>query len=113
VVTAAFQDAFVEPIATGQLLGTTVEFRRARDPHVGCFFLNAPQMEVPARRADFLDRDTAFIGPLESAATLGIMKALRVYKAAAESAGFLEIEHRGTGFVVQLRRRGDPAPAAT
>jgi hypothetical protein len=65
-------------------------------------------MEAWARRPDFLDRDIGFVGPLESAATLGIMRAFRIYKAAPESAGFLEIEHHGTSYIVQLRRRGDP-----
>ena len=64
-------------------------------------------METWARQPYFLDRDTRFVGPLESAATLGIMRTFRVYKAAVESAGFLEIEHFGTSFLGQLRRRGD------
>ncbi len=66
-------------------------------------------METWARQPYFLDRDTRFIGPLESAATLGIMRTFRVYKAAAENAGFFEIEHFGTSFLGQLRRRGDTA----
>jgi hypothetical protein len=41
-------------------------------------------------RLDFFDRDTSFIGPLESAATLGIMRAFRIYKPAPEHAAFLE-----------------------
>jgi hypothetical protein len=59
-VTARFQDLTVAPLATGRLLGTTVNFQRARNPHAGCFFLN----------------------------------------------GRLEIEHFGTSFLGQLRRRG-------
>jgi hypothetical protein len=104
-VTAPFQNVEEAPVATGRLLGTSVTFRRAKNPHAGCFFLNARQMESWARRPDFLDRDTGFIGPLESAATLGVMRAFRIYKASAESAGFLEIEHFGTSFLGQLRRR--------
>ena len=33
-----------------------------------------------AARADFLNRESRFIGPLESAATLGIIRAFNVYK---------------------------------
>ena len=106
-VTAPFQNVEEAPVATGRLLGTTVTFHRAKNPHAGCFFLNGRQMEFWARQPHFLDRDTRFIGPLESAATLGIMRTFRIYKPAAESAGFLEIEHFGTGFLSQLRRRGD------
>jgi hypothetical protein len=107
--TAPFQDVTVRPVATGRLLGTTVAFERAKNPHAGCFFLNARQMESWARKPYFLDRDTRFIGPLESAATLGLMRTFRVYKPAAESAAFLEIEHFGTSFLGQLRRRADVA----
>ncbi len=110
-LTAPFQDVAVAPIATGSLLGTTVAFHRAKNPHAGCFFLNSRQMESWARHPYFLDRDTSFIGPLESAATLGIMRTFRIYKAAAESASFLEIEHFGTSFLGQLRRRGQSGEA--
>jgi hypothetical protein len=53
----------------------------------------------------FLDRDTSFIGPLESAATLGIMRAFKVYKPAPPNAGFLEIQHFGTAYLSLLRRK--------
>ncbi len=106
-VTAPFQNIEEAPVATGRLLGTTVTFQRAKNPHAGCFFLNARQMETWARQPDFLNRDTSFIGPLESAATLGIMRTFRVYKSVAESASFLEIEHFGRSFLDQLRRRRD------
>ncbi len=109
-VTASFQDVAVAPAATGSLLGTTVNFERAKNPHAGCFFLNRRQMESWAKEPHFLDRDTSFIGPLESAATLGVMRAFRVYKAAAPSASFLEIQHFGTSFLGELRRRRDVAP---
>ena len=68
-------------------------------------------METWSRQPHFLDRDTSFIGPLESAATLGIMRTFRVYKPAVESAGFLEIEHFGTSFLGELRRRGETVQA--
>jgi hypothetical protein len=108
-VTAPFQDFLAMPVATGSLLGTNVPFQRAKNPHAGCFFLNARQMQTWSRQAYFLDRDTSFIGPLESAATLGVMRTFRVYKPAPECAAFLEIEHFGTGFLANLRRRADLA----
>lgn len=106
-VTAPFQDTSVTPIATARVLGSSVTFDRAKNPHSGCFFLNAAQMADWVSRPNFLDRDTSFIGPLESAATLGIMRTFRIYKPAAESAAFLEIEHFGTNFLRNLRRRAD------
>jgi hypothetical protein len=100
--TSAFQNRSIEPVVSGQVFGQSILFARASNPHSGCFFLNARQMEEWASRADFLDRDTSFVGPLESAATLGIMRAFRVYKPTREVAAFLEIEHHGTAFLKRL-----------
>ena len=69
------------------------------NPHAGCYFLNARQMEHWSRQGHFLDRDTSFIGPLESAASLGIMRTFRVYKPQRGNASFLEIEHFGSEFL--------------
>ncbi|MEM9771051.1 MAG: hypothetical protein AAF889_05555 [Cyanobacteria bacterium P01_D01_bin.73] len=52
-------------------------------------------MESWSRKIFFLDRDIRFIGPLESAASLGLMKAFRIYRAAPENANFLELQHHG------------------
>jgi hypothetical protein len=99
-VTAPFQDVADRPRLTGLFLDRTVHFDRARNPHSGCYFLNARQMERFANHPAFLRRDdTRFVGPLESAATLGVMQAFRVYKPAPPCAGFLEVEHHGTSFL--------------
>jgi hypothetical protein len=102
-LTAPYQNLDEVPQLSSNFLGVPVRFVRAANPHSGSFFLNARQMAVWAGQPHFLDRDTGFIGPLESAATLGIMKTFRVYKPAVENASFLEIEHYGTGFISQLR----------
>jgi hypothetical protein len=102
-LTAPYQDIRDDAVLACPFGGIPLAFRRTGNPHSGCFFLNSRQMEHWARRPDFLDRDTSFIGPLESAATLGIMRAFRVYKPAPEIASFLEIEHFGTAFIGQLR----------
>jgi hypothetical protein len=104
-LTAKYQDLDVTPELSSRVLGVSIRFCRPANPHAGCFFLNARQMARWAERPDFLDRDTGFIGPLESAATLGIMRTFRVYKPAVENASFFEIEHYGTGFISQLRLR--------
>jgi hypothetical protein len=104
-LTSKYQDLDEIPELSSTVLGVPVRFCRPANPHSGCFFLNARQMSRWASQPYFLDRDTGFIGPLESAATLGIMRTFRVYKPAAENANFLEIEHYGTGFISQLRLR--------
>ncbi|KGF72415.1 hypothetical protein DO97_08465 [Neosynechococcus sphagnicola sy1] len=98
-VTEPYQDIQQQSEISGMVLGTPVTFRRALNPHSGCFFLNAEQMESWVQQPYFLDRETRFVGPLESAATLGIMRAFRIYKPTADCASFLEIQHAGRQFL--------------
>jgi hypothetical protein len=102
--TTPFQNAGDQPEISGPVFNVPVKFQRTLNPHAGCFFLNAEQMACWARQPYFLDRATSFIGPLESAATLGIMRTFRIYKPAMENAGFLEIQHFGNGFLSQAGR---------
>ena len=87
------------PGFSGDALGLPVSFERPNNPHAGCFFLDAAQMRHWAAQPHFGDRDTGFAGPLESAASLGIMKTFRIYKTAPDSAGFLEIRHAGNRYL--------------
>jgi hypothetical protein len=98
-VTAPFQQIKERFKIEGNIMGIPITFRRALNPHSGCYFLNADQMAHWASQPYFLDRDTSFVGPLESAATLGIMKTFRIYKPAPEQANFLEIQHFGAKFL--------------
>jgi hypothetical protein len=100
---AAFQDVKAEPELAAEAFGVRWVFRRTTNPHCGGFFLTAKQMAAWAAAAHFLDRDVRFIGPLESAATLGVMRTFRVYKPADESASFLELEHPGGGFLGRIK----------
>lgn len=106
-VTAAFQDVNEQPIVKGRCLDRQIDFVRTLNPHSGCFFLREDQMRRWSEREDFLDRATNFIGPLESAATLGVMRAFRIYKTDPRYADFLEIEHFGCGFLSRIRRKDD------
>lgn len=83
----------------GRVLGRKVTFRRAANPHAGCWFLAGRQMERFAAAPHFLDREASFIGPLESAATLALMRSFPIYKPALECADFLEIEHQDDRFM--------------
>ncbi|MGD1806913.1 calcium-binding protein [Dapis sp. BLCC M126] len=98
-ITAKFQNIREKPQLKGKIMEKLITFNRTLNPHSGCYFLNAEQMAEWASKPYFLDRDTSFIGPLESAATLGVMQTFRVYKPAADYASFLEIQHFGTMFL--------------
>jgi FkbM family methyltransferase len=98
-LTQAFQDRSENPQLFGKVMGKRVRFVRPANPHSGCFFLTVEQMGHWTAQPYFLDRDTSFIGPLESAATLGVTRTFRVYKPAPEAADFLEIQHAGMGFI--------------
>jgi hypothetical protein len=91
--TAQWQDVNDQRILEAELLGDRLSFERWPNPHSGCFFLNARQMEKWASRPYFGDADSSFAGPLESAASLGIIKTFRQYKPSPKNAGFLELEH--------------------
>lgn len=101
-VYAPFRDLDALPEIAAEALGATILFQPARNPHSGCYFLNAAQMERWAAQPYFLDRAASFVGPLESAATLGILRTFKIYKPAREQAAFLEIQHYGAQFLAQV-----------
>ncbi|WP_159789002.1 calcium-binding protein [Sodalinema gerasimenkoae] len=80
---------------SAQFLGQPLHFNRARNPHSGCFFLNARQMDYWTQQPHFMNFSRRFISGLETCATLGLMETFPVYKPAFENANFLEIQHRG------------------
>jgi hypothetical protein len=91
-------------------LGGQVGFETADNPHAGCFFLSGQQLAAWAEKPFFLDYSDAFWGPLESAATLGILRTFEVFKPARTNAAFLEVGHLDPR---HLRGRSGPAPGAT
>jgi hypothetical protein len=102
-VTQDFQDVTQHREIETLLFDAPIRFIRATNPHSGCFFLNRQQLMKWIDSPAFLDRRPLFIGPLESAASLSLMRTFRVYKPAVENAGFLEIEHQSMQFISQLR----------
>ncbi len=102
-VTKPFQDVSIAPSLKSTVMGKEVRFIRPLNPHSGCYFLNAKQMQAWIDQPYFASRDSAFIGPLESAATLGIMKTFRIYKPCVDNACFLEVEHFDNRFLRLVR----------
>jgi len=56
-------------------------------------------MERFAAEPHFADREASFIGPLESGASLALMRSFAIYKPALDCADFLEIEHQDDRFM--------------
>lgn len=71
----------------------------AGNPHAGCFFLTAAQFGMMLAQPWFGCYSEAFCGPMESAASLGIMSLFHVYKPAREHAAFLEVRHAHQRYV--------------
>ncbi len=73
--------------------GYEVTFTRALNPHSGFFALSAKQLQHWVTQKHFMDMDCSFMSPLESAATLGILKTFSIFKSAVPNLNYLEIEH--------------------
>ena len=91
----------VEPI-TLDFFNCAIELHRPMNCHAGCFFLSQVQMTHWAQQAHFGLRDTSYVGPLESAATLGLIRTFTVYKPAPQNASFFEVEHTGQAWSHRL-----------
>jgi hypothetical protein len=104
--TVRFQNRDEDRELRGSVMGQTIRFTRPLNPHAGCFFLNAVQMRAWVEQPHFGTTDSSFIGPLESAATLGIMRTFKIYKPAPVNAAFLEIEHNDDRFINLIRMQG-------
>ena len=76
-----------------------VRFEQPSNLHSGCFFLNRKQARTYAGSGHAAAIDTSFHGPLESAATLGMLKTFQLMKPAPQNGRFLTVEHGGRNFM--------------
>ncbi|MBP7338036.1 hypothetical protein [Niveispirillum sp.] len=83
-------------------LGLDMRFVQAKNPHSGTYFLTAAQLQHWMGRPSFLDYDTSLFGPLESAATYGVLRTFQIFKPHVGNAAFLEIQHHGQAFIRTL-----------
>lgn len=97
----------LETLDGAGLLGEPL-FERASNPHSGFFAISAEQLAYWRSKPWFLNRDTNFIGPLESAATLGMLQTFAIYKGAKRSLGWLQIEHLDHKFSIHDFPKVDP-----
>jgi hypothetical protein len=97
-----------EPFLKLEAPGRPVMFRRARNPHAGFFALTTEQMAHWVAQPHFNDRDCSFVSPLESAATLGLLKTFPVYKSHARDSGWLQIQHLDQRFTrLKTKKRNE------
>ena len=80
-------------------LGEMLRFEQPSNLHSGCFFLNREQARMYANSGHAGVIDTSFHGPLESAATLGMLKTFQLMKPSPKNGRFLTVEHGGRNFM--------------
>ena len=88
-------------------LGESVRFKQPFNTHSGCFFLNKNQSRMYFESGVWSEKDISFHGPLESAATLGVMKKFQIVKPALENGKFLTVEHAGKNFMGMVSIEGN------
>jgi len=80
-------------------LGELIRFEQPYNLHSGCFFLNRRQASTYFAAGHAQDLDVSFHSPLESAATLGMLKTFQLFKPALSCGRFLTVEHAGRNFM--------------
>lgn len=90
-----------KPIVAGTAAGK-IKYESPLNPHSGCFFLTHAQLKFWKEQSSWQDGDISFISPLESAATLGIIKNFITYKPTLSYSAWIEIQHWGGSFITQL-----------
>jgi len=86
------------PLQSRDPLQGDIHFASPQNPHAGCFVLTHRQLSHWVQQPWWLDRDCSFVSPLESAATLGLLKTFQLYKPVFAQAAWLEAQHWGTSF---------------
>ncbi len=87
------EPAFAGDVLSLDFAGTHVRFEPALCPHAGCYILNNEQAARMIAHPQFLDPNEPHKSPLDSAATLFVSRALKVYKPARDSLAFLDVQH--------------------
>lgn len=82
-----------------------IQFERPTYPSAGCFILSSDQLELWINSSHFLDGDVSYMSPGDSAVTLSIMKAFRIYKPVLHQAWFLEVLHASPRWIDMAARQ--------
>lgn len=104
--TEAYQNIADRPRLSLDFGGDTYEMKRTSYPSSGCFILNAEQRRLWREGPYFLDGDESYFSPLDSAATLSVMKTFRIYKPCLDHSWFFEVEHVSPRWIGLLEPNG-------
>jgi hypothetical protein len=110
-LTAAHQRLEEEPTLALPFLDDTIRFERTPYPSAGCFFLNDEQLRQWVDGPAFLDGDVSYLSPLDSAATLSVMKSFRIYKPVLDQAWFLEVLHASPRWIASVTEQTTLIPS--
>jgi hypothetical protein len=110
-LTAAHQKLEEEPSLALPFLDDAIRFERTPYPSAGCFFLNDEQLRRWVDGPAFLDGDVSYLSPLDSAATLSVMKSFRIYKAVLNQAWFLEVLHASPRWITSVTEQTTLMPS--
>ena len=91
--TVTFQNIADRPRISFDFGGDLYEMKRTSYPSSGCFILSDEQRRLWRQSPSFLDGDESYFSPLDSAATLSVMKTFRIYKPCLDHSWFFEVEH--------------------
>jgi hypothetical protein len=109
---APFRRAGQRAELSGVWNGGEYRFALPSNPHAASYFLTQEQLAYWVGHSTFDDRDASWMGPMESAVTLGIGKAFDIYKGAWPDPFFLEVFHYGITYAARHppngRRHGEP-----
>jgi hypothetical protein len=92
---APFRTGEAPATLRGHWRGSEQSFARPANPHAGCYALTSAQLDAWIASPTFFDRDTSWIDPLVSGATLSVGKEFTIYMPSAPDPWFLQIEHYG------------------
>lgn len=87
------------PQLTATVFNRRVDFRLASSPHAGCYFVTQRQMRQWMQAPWFFSNEIGLIGPLESAASLALLRSFAIYKPALANADFFELQHDDDRFM--------------
>jgi hypothetical protein len=103
-MTALYQDVGDSPALRMPYGCDSILFERSTYPSAGCFMLSGEQLDRWTASPYFSVRDVSYLSPLDSAATLSVMRTFQIYKPALQNAWFFEVMHASPRWIASAPR---------